>query len=139
MKSCGINVYISYTCKPILSMKELTIFIPQEKLFEVTEILQKHNVAGLTFTDVMGVGRTKHDPIPEQVRMFMTGKTIIPDFVKGSKVETIVGDSEVKAIVDDILISVTEGKHAHGRIFVKDVSDLFVLGSNVHGEDALKI
>jgi nitrogen regulatory protein P-II 1 len=120
-------------------MKELTIFIPQEKLYEVTEILQKHNVVGLTFTEVMGVGRTKHDPIPEQVRSYMTGKTITPDFVKRSKVETIVGDSEVKAIVDDILISVTEGKHGHGRIFVKDVSDAFVIGSNVHGEDALKI
>ena len=30
--------------KPHLSMKELTIYVPQEKLFEVTEILHKHDV-----------------------------------------------------------------------------------------------
>ena len=30
-------------------MKEIDIFIAQERLFEVTDILHKHNVGGITF------------------------------------------------------------------------------------------
>jgi len=119
-------------------MKELTIYVPQEKLFEVTEILHKHNVIGLTFSEVMGSGRTKHDPIPEKVREYMSGRMIIPEFVKRSKVETIVTDSSAKTIVDDIMNNLKTGKHAHGYIFVKEISDAFDIASKLHGEDVLK-
>jgi len=138
LKGKCINVYISFTSKQLLSMKELTIYVPQEKLFEVTEILHKHNVIGLTFSEVMGSGRTKHDPIPEKVREYMSGRMIIPEFVKRSKVETIVTDSSVKTIVDDIMNNLKTGKHAHGYIFVKEISDAFDIGSKLHGEDVLK-
>ena len=134
MKKEWINVYIPYTSKPHLSMKELTIYVPQEKLFEVTEILHKHDVIGLTFSEVMGSGRTKHDAIPEIVRSYMSGKMIIPEFVKRSKVETMVTDSAVKEIVDDIMNNLSSGKHAHGYIFVKDISDAFDIGSKLRGE-----
>ncbi len=86
----------------------------------------------------MGSGRTKHDAIPEQVRAYMSGRMIIPEFVKRSKVETMVTDSAVKAIVDDLMNNLTSGKHAHGYIFVKDVSDAFDIGSKLHGEEVLK-
>jgi nitrogen regulatory protein P-II 1 len=138
LKRQWINVYISSTSKPLSSMKELTIYVPQEKLFEVTEILHKHDVIGLTFYEVMGSGRTKHDAIPEIVRSYMSGKMIIPEFVKRSKVETMVTDSAVKEIVDDIMNNLSSGKHAHGYIFVKDVSDAFDIGSKLRGEDVLK-
>jgi len=138
LKGKCINVYISFTSKQLLSMKELTIYVPQEKLFEVTEILHKHNVIGLTFSEVMGSGRTKHDPIPEKVREYMSGRMIIPEFVKRSKVETIVTDSSVKTIVDDIMNNLKTGKHAHGYIFVKEISDAFDIASKLHGEDVLK-
>ena len=119
-------------------MKELTIYIPHQKLFEVTEILHKHDVMGLTFSEVMGSGRTKHEAIPEVVRSYMSGKMIIPEYVKRSKVETMVTDSTVKEIVDDIMNNLSSGKHAHGYIFVKDVSDAFDIGSKLRGEDVLK-
>ncbi|MGC2599369.1 MAG: P-II family nitrogen regulator, partial [Nitrososphaeraceae archaeon] len=87
---------------------------------------------------VMGSGRTKHEAIPEVVRSYMSGKMIIPEYVKRSKVETMVTDSAVKEIVDDILNNLSSGKHAHGYIFVKDVSDAFDIGSKLRGEDVLK-
>ena len=118
-------------------MKELSIYIPHEKLFEVTEILHKHNVMGLTFSEVMGSGRTKADPIPEVVRSYMSGKMIIPEFVKRSKVETIVPDSAVKGIADDIMNSLKPDKHAHGYVFVKDVTDAFDRTTKVQGEQVL--
>jgi nitrogen regulatory protein P-II 1 len=118
-------------------MKELSIYVPQEKLFEVTEILHKHNVMGLTFSEVMGSGRTKNDPIPEQVRFYMSGRMIIPEFVKRSKVETIVPDSAVKEIADDIMNNLKTDKHAHGLVFVKDVTDAFDIRTKARGEQVL--
>ena len=119
-------------------MKELSIYIPHEKLFEVTEILHKHDVMGLTFSEVMGSGRTKADPIPEVVRSYMSGKMIIPEFVKRSKVETIVPDSAVKEIADDIMNNLKTDKHAHGYVFVKDVTDAFDILTKAQGEQVLK-
>jgi nitrogen regulatory protein P-II 1 len=68
----------------------------------------------------------------------MSGRMIIPEFVKRSKVETMVADVAVKAIVDDIMNNLETGKHTHGYIFVKEVSDAFDIGSKRHGEDVLK-
>jgi nitrogen regulatory protein P-II 1 len=118
-------------------MKEISIYVPQEKLFEVTEILHKHNVMGLTFSEVMGSGRTKNEPIPEQVRFYMSGRMIIPEYVKRSKVETIVQDSAVKEIADDIMNSLKTDKHAHGLVFVKDVTDAFDIRTKARGEQVL--
>ena len=39
---------------------------------------------------------------PKIVRSYMTGRTITPDYVKRIKVETIVSDSAVNQILDDI-------------------------------------
>jgi nitrogen regulatory protein PII len=58
------------------------------------------------------------------VRSYMTGRTITPDYVKRTKVETIVSDSAMNQIVDDILNNLYPGKEAHGVIFIKDVSCL---------------
>jgi nitrogen regulatory protein P-II 1 len=71
------------------------------------------------------------------VRSYMTGRTITPDYVKRTKVETIVSDSTMKPIVDDILDNLNPGKEAHGMIFVKDVSDAYEIGTRQRGEDAL--
>ena len=84
-------------------MKEISIFIPTHDLAQATEILQKHNAGGMSFYDINGAGRTKRDTVPEMVRSYMTGRTIVPDYEKRTKVETIVSDWAVNQIVDDIL------------------------------------
>jgi nitrogen regulatory protein PII len=92
---------------------------------------------GLTFSEVMGSGRTKNEPIPEQVRFYMSGRMIIPEYVKRSKVETIVQDSAVKEIADDIMNNLKTDKHAHGLVFVKDVTDAFDIRTKARGEQVL--
>jgi nitrogen regulatory protein P-II 1 len=120
-------------------MKEISIFIPTDDLARVTEILRKHNVGGITFYEINGAGRTKRNAIPEMVRSYMTGRTITPDYVKRTKVETIVSDSAMSQIVDDISNSLSEhaGGEAHGMIFVKDVVDAYELGTKQRGEAVL--
>ena len=120
-------------------MKEISIFIPRDDLARVTEILKKHNVGGITFYEINGAGRTKRDAVPEMVRAYMTGITITPDYAKRTKVETIVSDSAVNQIVDDISNSLGQhaGNEAHGMIFIKDVSDAYEIGTKQRGEAVL--
>jgi len=120
-------------------MKEISIYIPTHDLGQVSEILRKHNVGGISFYEINGAGRTQRDAIPEMVRSYMTGKTIMPDYAKRTKVEVIVSDSATNQIVDDILNSLGQhaGKEAHGMIFVKDVSDACEIGTKQRGEAVL--
>lgn len=120
-------------------MKEISIFIPKDDLAQVTEILRKHNVGGITFYEINGAGRTKRDAVPEMVRAYMTGRTIVPDYAKRTKVETIVSDSEMNPILDDISNSLGQhaGSEAHGMIFIKDVFDAYELGTKQRGEVVL--
>ena len=46
-------------------MKEISIYIPTHDLEQVTEILRKHNVGGITFYEINGAGRTQRDAVPE--------------------------------------------------------------------------
>jgi nitrogen regulatory protein P-II 1 len=121
-------------------MKEISILIRTDDLEQVTEILRKHDVGGITFYGITGAGRMKRDAIPEMVRSYMTGRTITPDYVKRTKVETIVSDSKMNQIVDDISDSLSQhtGKdEAHGMIFVKNVSDAYEIGTKLRGEAVL--
>ncbi|MDQ5876749.1 MAG: P-II family nitrogen regulator [Thermoproteota archaeon] len=120
-------------------MKEISLFILREDLERVTEILRKHNVGGITFYEINGAGRTKREAVPEMVRAYMTGRMITPDYAKRTKVETIVSDSAVNQIVDDISNSLGQraGGEAHGMIFIKEVSDAYELGTKQRGEAVL--
>ena len=120
-------------------MKEISILITTEDLALVTEILKKHNVGGMTFYEINGVGRTKRDAVPEMVRAYMTGRMITPDYAKRTKVETIVSDSLVNQILEDISNSLGQhaGNEAHGMIFIKDVYDAYEIGTKQRGETVL--
>jgi nitrogen regulatory protein P-II 1 len=115
-------------------MKELSIYIRKEDLPKVTEILRKNNVIGISFYEIMGAGKSKREEVPEMVRSYMTGRTITPAYVKRTKVETIVPDSAVDQIADDVLNNLNPGKEARGIIFVKDVSDAYEIGTKQRGE-----
>ena len=120
-------------------MKEISIFVPTEDLEQVVEILKKHKVGGMTFYQINGAGRTKREALPEMVRSYMTGRMITPDYAKSIKVETIVSDSLVNQILEDISNSIGQhaGNEAHGMIFIKDVYDAYEIGTRQRGEAVL--
>jgi nitrogen regulatory protein P-II 1 len=120
-------------------VKEISIFIPTEDLEQVAEILKKHKVGGMTFYQINGAGRTKREALPEMVRSYMTGRMITPDYAKRIKVETIVSDSLVNQILEDISNSLGQhaGNEAHGMIFIKDVYDAYEIGTKQRGEAVL--
>ncbi|MFL6413694.1 MAG: P-II family nitrogen regulator [Nitrososphaeraceae archaeon] len=119
-------------------MKEISIYIRKDDLAQVTEILRKHNVGGISFYEIDGAGRTRRDAVPEMVRSYMTGRTITPEYIKRTKVETVVTDSAMNQIVDDILNALRpHAQEAHGMIFIKDVSDAYEIGTRERGEAVL--
>lgn len=121
-------------------MKEISVFIRTEDLTIVTDIIRKHRVGGLSFYEINGAGRVEREAIQEIVDAYKTGRKLSPDFVKRTKVETIVPDSAVNQIVEDILDKLsphTMEKEAHGMIFVKEVADACEIGSRQRGEAVL--
>jgi nitrogen regulatory protein P-II 1 len=125
----SINIYD-------INVKQIDIFIRTDDLKQVTDILYKSGVGGITFYEIQGAGRMNREAVPEMVRSYMTGRTITPEYVKRTKVEAVVPDSAVKIIVDG-LNDISSGEEAHGMIFVKDVSNAYEIGTKVSGEAAL--
>jgi nitrogen regulatory protein P-II 1 len=69
--------------------------------------------------------------------MYMTGKMVTPEFVKGTKIEVIVPDSSANQLVEYILDNLSPDTEAHGMIFVKDVSGAYEIGTKLKGESVL--
>ena len=114
-------------------MKRLDIIVPHEYLLDVNEILRKHKVGGMSFFDVKGRGRAKHEPVT-------VGRGVIsyvPEFASRTKVEVVVSDLLVKGIVDDVLKSFGNGTLAIGKIFVYDIAEAYDIGTKVEGDSAL--
>ena len=136
VKTNNINLYLFMVA--LYYMKQIIIYIDPERNSEILDILNEHNVGGVAFYDVMGAGPVEHKPVQEMVRMYMTGKTIIPEHVKITKIETVVSDSIAQEIVDAILNSVQSEKDPQGIIFVKDVANAYIIGPKQSGEDAIR-
>ena len=118
-------------------MKELNIFIRAGDLPKVTEIIRKYNVGGMAFHEILGAGRTKRTEIPETVRAYQTGRKVTPEFEKRTKVETIVPDSVLKEIVEDLQGNIGSESEPGGMIFVKEVFNAHQLGTKQSGEAIL--
>jgi nitrogen regulatory protein PII len=73
-------------------MKEISVFIRTDDLTQVTDILRKDNAGGISFYEINGAGRGKRDAIQEIVEAYTTGRSIITDYEKRTKDETIVPD-----------------------------------------------
>ena len=73
-------------------MKEISVFIRTDDLTQVTDILRKDNAGGISFYEINGAGRGKRDAIQEIVEAYTIGRSIIPDYEKRTKDETIVPD-----------------------------------------------
>ena len=118
-------------------MKELTIIIFTHELSKVTDILRKHNVAGMSFYEIHATGHTKRKEVPEMVRSYQTGRMITPETERRTKVETLVPDSLAESIVKELISNIGSESAPGGLVFVTDVSNAYLLGTNRSGESLL--
>jgi nitrogen regulatory protein PII len=96
-------------------MKLITSIIKPFKLDEVREALAEVGVTGLTVTEVKGFGRQKgHTEL-------YRGAEYVVDFLPKVKVEVVVADDHVDAVIESITKAARTGKIGDGKIFVSPI------------------
>ena len=112
-------------------MKLVTAIIKPFKLDEVREALSGMGVQGITVTEVKGFGRQKgHTEL-------YRGAEYVVDFLPKIKVETVVADELLDAVLEAIQQSAGTGKVGDGKIFVTTVEHAIRIRTGEIGTDAL--
>tara|TARA_R100001132_G_scaffold27161_1_gene31166 strand:- start:69133 stop:69480 length:348 start_codon:yes stop_codon:yes gene_type:complete len=115
----------------MIPMKKVEAVIRHFKLEEVKDALTEIGVQGMTVSEVRGFGRQKGHK--EQYR----GAEYTVDFLPKAKMEVIVPDDQVKAVVDTILESARTGQIGDGKIFVIPIEDIIRIRTGEAGDTAL--
>jgi nitrogen regulatory protein P-II 1 len=112
-------------------MKLVTAIVKPHRIEEVKEALREVGVSGLTTTDVEGFGRQRgHTEV-------YRGAEYQVDFVPKVKVEVVVDDPDVDAVVDTIVQAARTGKIGDGKLWVTDVDRVVRIRTGEMGPDAL--
>ncbi|QWD88566.1 P-II family nitrogen regulator [Polynucleobacter sp. MWH-CaK5] len=112
-------------------MKQVTAIIKPFKLDEVREGLAELGVTGLTVTEVKGFGRQKgHTEL-------YRGAEYVVDFLPKIKVEVVVADEHVEAVIDAIVKSAHTGKIGDGKIFVTSIEQVIRIRTGETNESAV--
>lgn len=119
-------------------MKEISIIIPRERLNDVNAVLYKHKAGGMYFFEISGRGRAERAQIDATTyEGYRTGKRYVPEFGSRTMVQVIVPDSAEKPLVSDIFEKISTGSAGDGKIFVKDITRTYDIGSKQEGEKAI--
>ena len=112
-------------------MKKIEAIVKPFKLDEVKEALAEVGVQGLTVIEAKGFGRQKgHTEL-------YRGAEYVVDFLPKVKVEVVVGDHQVHAVVEAIQTAARTGRIGDGKIFVLPVDEVIRIRTGERGEEAL--
>ena len=113
------------------AMKKVEAIIKPFKLDEVKEGLNAVGLSGLTVSEVKGFGRQKgHTEL-------YRGAEYVVDFLPKVKLEIIVREEQVAAVVETIQEAAKTGRIGDGKIFVNSVEEVIRIRTGERGEDAL--
>ena len=112
-------------------MKLVTAIIKPFKLDDVKEALRDLDVRGMTMSEVNGFGRQGgHSEV-------YRGAEYTIDFVPKVRLDLVVADEAVDAIVDAIRNGAATGRIGDGKIWVTDVGRVVRVRTGDEGADAL--
>ena len=112
-------------------MKKIEAVIKPFKLDEVREALSEVGITGLTVTEVKGFGRQKgHTEL-------YRGAEYVVDFLPKVKIEVVVADTTVEAVVEAIIKAARTGKIGDGKIFVTSVEQVVRIRTGETNEQAV--
>ena len=112
-------------------MKEIVAIIKPFKMDDVREALSEVGIAGLSVTEVKGFGRQKgHTEL-------YRGAEYVVDFLPKMRIETVVNDDQVDAVLQAIIEAARTGKIGDGKIFVSSVEQAVRIRTGETGNDAL--
>jgi nitrogen regulatory protein P-II 1 len=112
-------------------MKRIEAIIKPFKLDEVKDALTEVGIQGMTVTEVKGFGRTGGK------KEVHRGSSYVVDFVPKVKIEVVVVDEQVSAVVDAIERSARTGRIGDGKIFVIPVDEVVRIRTGERGGDAI--
>jgi nitrogen regulatory protein P-II 1 len=112
-------------------MKKVEAIIQPFKLEPVKEALHALSVQGMTVTEVKGFGRQKG------IREVYRGMEYQVDFLPKVKIEIVIQDDKVKAVVDAIVDKARTGRIGDGKIFVYPVAEVLRIRTGEIGESAV--
>lgn len=112
-------------------MKKIEAIIRPEALEAVKEALSLTGHAGLTVLEVKGHGVQKG--ITQQWR----GQEYTIDLLPKVMVWLVVGEHEVRDVVDVIIKAAHTGRIGDGKVFVSPVEDVYRVRTGERGADAI--
>ena len=112
-------------------MKLIAAIIKPFKMDDVSEALFDIGIQGITVTEVKGFGRQKgHTEL-------YRGAEYVVDFLPKLKLELLVPDDRVDAVIDVISKAAYTGKMGDGKIFVSNLEQVVRIRTGEEGEDAI--
>jgi nitrogen regulatory protein P-II 1 len=112
-------------------MKKVEAIIKPFKLDDVKEALQEIGLQGMTVVEAKGFGRQKgHTEL-------YRGAEYVVDFLPKLKIEVVVGDDQVDAVLEAIQKAAKTGKIGDGKIFVLDVANVVRIRTGETGQSAI--
>ncbi len=112
-------------------MKLITCIVRPDKLDPVADALDKQHIVGMTVTDVRGFGRQKG-----QVEHYRGGEYTIR-FISKVKIDLVVQDSDVEAVLVTISKVARTGNIGDGKVFVLNVENALRIRTGEKGTSAL--
>lgn len=112
-------------------MQKIEAIIRMNKVEDVKRALEKIGKVSLTITDVKGRGQQKG--IKQQWR----GSEYVLDIIPKAKIEVVVPDGEVDAVVKAICDTARTGQIGDGKIFIIPVSRTIRVRTGEEGDGVL--
>jgi nitrogen regulatory protein P-II 1 len=112
-------------------LKKVEAIVNNSKVDQLREVLSRVGVEGMTLTEVRGFGKQKGHT--ELYRGSEHETFLIPRV----KVEIVVEDGRVPALVEELLRATRTGRIGDGKIFVTPVEDAVRIRTSERGRDAL--
>ncbi len=113
------------------AVKKVEAIIKPFKLDDVKDALGDVGVKGMTVTEVKGFGRTGGK------REVYRGSAYVVDFVPKVKIDVVVADDLVVAVIEAIENSAKTGRIGDGKIFVSPVEEAVRIRTGERGDDAI--
>ena len=112
-------------------MKLITAIVQPFTVTDVRGAVDAAGVHGMTFSEAQGYGRQKgHTEV-------YRGAEYQVDFIPKARVDVIVDDDHVDAVVDAIVGAAHTGKIGDGKVWVTGIESLVRVRTGDHGVDAL--
>jgi nitrogen regulatory protein PII len=112
-------------------MKQVTAVVKPFKLDDVKAALEVLGIQGLTITEVQGFGRQRgHTEV-------YRGAEYTVDLVPKIRIDVLVADGDVVAVVDAVVEAARTGKIGDGKVWVTSVDTLVRVRTGERDADAV--